>query len=261
MKKLAIVLCVTLFAGGCARHSSSRFSELSEEFVYTTLAFSPSLATGAGLHEYRGQRLDDMLDDMSPATQDRHLRFYKNFESRLAKLKTAELTEEEQMDPAILRNQVALAKLELTQIRSDLHNPTFYVETLGNALFAPFVLDFAPLPDRMRHIIARLGKVPLFLDQASTNLESSAEVWTRAALDGNAGNIELVNTAIRAKLPPDLRKAYDAAVEKGLAALRKFQDYLKSSLMPRQADWRLGSELYPASSATPWKQESTRKRC
>jgi uncharacterized protein (DUF885 family) len=192
MKKLAVVLCVILFAGGCASHSSSRFSELSEEFVYTTLAFSPSLATGAGLHEYRGQK----LDDMSPATQDRHLRFYKNFESRLAKLKTAELTEEEQMDAAILRDQVALAKLDLTQIRSDLHNPTFYVETLGNALFAPFVLDFAPLPDRMRHIIARLGQVPLFLDQASTNLESSPEVWTRAALDENVGNIELVNTTM-----------------------------------------------------------------
>jgi uncharacterized protein (DUF885 family) len=245
MKKLAVVLCVILFASGCGGHSSSRLGELSEEFVYTTLAFSPSEATSAGLHEYRGEKLDDTLDDMSPATHDRHLRFYKDFESRLAKLKTAELTEEEQMDAAILRDQVALAELELTSIRSDLHNPTLYVGTLRNALIAPFVLDFAPVPGRMRHIIARLKQVPLFLDQASTNLESSPEVWTNAALDENAGNIELVNTTIRAKVPPDLQKAYDAAAEEGLAAMRKFQDYLKSSLMPRQADWRLGSELYP----------------
>lgn len=173
MTKLAAILCVILLASSCGHNSSDQCSRLSEEFVYTTLSFSPSAATSAGLHEYKGQKLDDLLDDMSPEAQDRHLRFYKDFASRLAKLKPAELTAEEQVDAAILQDQTALAELELTQIRSDLHNPTMYVETLGNALFAPSVLEFAPLPDRLRHIIARLGQVPLFLDEASTNLASS----------------------------------------------------------------------------------------
>jgi len=244
MTKLPAILCVLLLAAGCSHNSSDQCSRLSEEFVYTTLSFSPSTATSTGLHEYKGQKLDDLLDDMSPEAQDRHLRFYKDFGSRVAKLKPAELTAEAQVDAAILQDQTALAELDLTQIRSDLHNPTLYVETLGNALFAPVVLEFAPLEDRLRHIIARLGQVPLFLDQASTNLASSPQVWTKVALEENAGNIELVNTTIRAKVPPDLQKTYAAAADKALAAMRKFQDYLKSSLMPRQADWRLGSEIY-----------------
>lgn len=234
-----------LLACGCGRKNSDEFARLSQEFVYTTLSFSPSAATSAGLHDYHGQTLDDLLDDMSPAAQDRHLRFYRDFASRLAKLKPASLSAEERMDAAILQDQVALAELELTQIRSDLHNPTLYVEALGNALFAPAVLEFAPLPDRMRHVIARLGKVPLFLDQASTNLTSSPAVWTKVAIEENEGNIQLVDTTLRAQAPADLKQAYAAAAEPALMAMRKFQDYLKTSLMPRQTDWRLGSDLYP----------------
>ena len=76
------------------------------------------------------------------------------------------LTAEDQADWNILQDQVSLALLDLNEFHSHLHNPTLYVETLGNALFSPYVLEYAPLPARMRNIIARLQKVPLFLDQA-----------------------------------------------------------------------------------------------
>jgi uncharacterized protein (DUF885 family) len=241
--KLAAVPCLIVLATGCG-NPSAQLARLSEEFVYTTLAFSPSAATSAGLHEYKGRKLDDLLDDMSLASLDRQVRFYHDFESRLARLDPKKLPAEDQADATILRDQVALAELDLDQIRSYLHNPTTYVETLGNALFTPLVLEFAPLPERVRHIIARLGQVPLFLDQASTNLVSSPEIWTKVAIEENAGNIELVDKTIREKVPAELRDAYRRAADPAVAALRKFQDYLEKSLLPRQADWRLGREWY-----------------
>ena len=43
-----------LIAAGCGSHERS-FSDLVDEFVYSTLTFSPVMATAAGLHQYQGR--------------------------------------------------------------------------------------------------------------------------------------------------------------------------------------------------------------
>ena len=63
MAKLVAVLPIVLFAAGCSRTPSAQLARLSDEFVHTTLAFSPAMATGVGLHQYEGQNLDNLLDD------------------------------------------------------------------------------------------------------------------------------------------------------------------------------------------------------
>jgi hypothetical protein len=150
-----------------------------------------------GLHEYQGQKLDEQLDDISPASLDRQRRFYEKFRDRLSSLKLDQLGPEDRADLTILQNQVSLALMEATEIRSHLHNPTMYVETLGNALFTPYVLEYAPKPERVRHIMARLQQVPLFLDQAASNLASSPDIWTKVAIEENDGNFNLVDKEIR----------------------------------------------------------------
>jgi uncharacterized protein (DUF885 family) len=249
MAKIAALLVVSVLtlAVGCSQSPARQFSKLAEEFVYTTLSFSPSAATAAGLHQYNGQNLDDQLDDMSPAVFGKQQSFYEDFRDRLGKIEADKLSPEDRADLTILQDQTALALQDLTAIHSYLHNPIMYVETLGNAFFSPFVLQYAPQPQRIQHIIARLGKVPLYLDQASTNLTSSPSLWTQVALEENAGNIALVDKTIRDSVPANLRDAYAKAAQPALAALRKFQDYLKNSLAPRNdADWRLGRDQYAA---------------
>src|SRR5258708_1025844 len=166
MVKRAALLPLLLFVTGCGKDSSKQLATLSEEFVYGSLAFSPSAATAAGLHEYQGQKLDEMLDDEGAAALARQRRFYERFRDELAALKTDQLSPEQRTDLLIMQDQANLNLLDLNEIHTQLHNPQFYVETLGNALFSPFVLEYAPKPERIRHIIARLQKVPLFLDQA-----------------------------------------------------------------------------------------------
>ncbi len=162
MAKLATLLALVLFAAACGKSPSEKLTSLSEDFVYASLAFSPSSATAAGLHQYQKQNLDDMLDDFSAENLSRQRTFYEKFRDRLAALNTANLTAEDRADLAILQDQIALNLLDLTEIHSHLHSPQLYVETLGNALFAPYVLEYAPKPDRIRNIIARLQKVPLY---------------------------------------------------------------------------------------------------
>jgi uncharacterized protein (DUF885 family) len=245
MRKIVAAASVVLIFSSCSRNSSSNFSQLTDEFVYTTLSFSPATATGAGLHQYNGQNLDDRLDDISLSAFDKERKFYEDFRSRLGKLRSDALSVEDRADLTIMQDQIALALLDFNEIHNTLHNPTTYVETLGNALFNPFVLEYAPKPQRLRSIIARLGQVPLFLDQASANLLSSPDIWTKVAIEENEGNIELVDKTMRAEAPEDLRAAYDKAARTALEAMRRFQDYLKRSLTARNNwDWRLGRDRY-----------------
>jgi hypothetical protein len=72
-----------------------------------------------------------------------------------------------------MRKQTGLALLDLNTIQNFRHNPATYVELIGNALYGPYTLDYAPKPVRFQHIAARLRKVPDFLKQARANLVSA----------------------------------------------------------------------------------------
>lgn len=223
------------------------FGPLAEEFVYSALAFSPVAATAAGYHEHRGNRLDELLDDFSPAALEQQRQFYRGFQQLLSTLNPARWGVEDRADYDIVRGQIVLALLELDDIRNYRHNPTLYVELAGNALFSPYVLDYAPREERMRHIVARLAKLPAFLEQARRNLADSPEIWTKVAIEENAGNVGLIDQTIRAEVPEGLRPAYDRAAGPAIEALRGFSAWLKSDLKPASDDaWRLGAEKYQA---------------
>jgi len=222
------------------------FSALEDEFIYTTLSFSPVSATSAGYHRHQGVNLDRQLDDFSAPSLGRQKKFYENIRGRLhAAASSTKLSPEDRADLDIMMGQIELALLDLDIIQSYRHNPTVYVELIGNALFNPLSLEYAPKPERIRDIIARTEKLPAFIDQAKANLTDSPEIWTKVAGEENQGNIDLLERIIPAEVPKELRTDFDRAAKSALAALHGFQDYLKSDLSKRNhADWRLGPEKY-----------------
>jgi len=245
MIRLVAVVGLALLAASCGKGPSERFARLSQEYIDTTLSFSPSLATSVGLHQYQKQNLDDILDNVGSQSLERQQRFYEGFLGRLRDLDAHKLSPEDQADMTMLEDQCALQLQDFKEIHSQLHNPTIYVESLGNALFSPFVLEYAPKPARYRHLIARLGKVPLYLDQAAGNLISAPPIWTKVAIEENKANIDLVNQTMRAAAPPELVEDYARAARPALAAMHKFDEYLQNSLTSRDhADWRLGQAKY-----------------
>jgi uncharacterized protein (DUF885 family) len=242
---IIVLIVSTFFTAGCGTPEND-FSKLSEEFVYSTLAFSPIAATAAGLHNYRGQNLDEQIDDVSPASFDKQRRYYRRLRDRLQnEVKPDALSAESRADFHIIQSQVDLALLDLDETESYLHNPTVYVEMVGNALFTPFTLAYAPLPVRVGHIVRRLQGLPLLLDQARNNLISSPDIWTKVAGQENEGNIALVDKTIRAAVPASQRAEFDRAAGPALDALRTFQNFLQRSLAVRNdCDWRLERDRY-----------------
>jgi len=221
-----------------------QFERLVEDFVFGTLALSPTTATSVGYHDHRGTALDDLLDDFSPAGIAASRGFLQDIEARIAKLDTASLDAEQRADVDIMHDALGASRLELDEIQSHRHNPTTYVELLGNGLYSPYVLQFAPAPERYRHIINRLNKIPEFIRQAKTNLQDSPEIWNRVARDENAGNIGLIDSTLRDSCPPGERMRYDQAAAAAIAALNGFNHWLEDNLAEKAGEWRLGKELY-----------------
>jgi uncharacterized protein (DUF885 family) len=220
------------------------FSKITEDFVYGSLALSPVSATQAGYHEHQGVRLDERLDDFSPSGLEGARKFYASFRDRLGGTDQRSLSAEERADYQIIQNAVDLSLQDLEQIQSYRHNPTLYVELVGNALFTPFVLEYAPFDTRFGHIIHRLSRIPALMDQAKMNLLDSPEVWNRVAREEGDGNIDLIDKTLRSKAPASLKADFDKAAGPALDSLRAFNTYLKDDLSKKTSDWRLGKERY-----------------
>ena len=217
---------------------------LTSDLVYGTLALSPVTATAAGYHAHNHTSLDELLDDYSPAGIAAQHDFYQKVLSRINTVSAASLDPEQNVDLEIMRANIGLALLELDTIQSYRHNPTVYVELAGNALFSPFVLNYAPKEQRFHHIIERLKRMPALFDQAKANLVDAPEVWNRVATEENQGNIDLIDKELRAAVPDAAKAEYAAAAEKALASLRDFNVFLRDTLSKKPADWRLGKEKY-----------------
>ena len=239
------VLIAALSAIGCRMPGEKQdFSKLTDDFVYGELALSPVGATSAGYHQHRGESLDEKLDDFSRSGISDQRAFCRDIRDRLQSIKLDSLSPEDRADYDMIQDQLALQLLELDHIQSFRHNPTVYVELIGNALFNPFVLEYAAKPKRFGQIVKRLQRIPVLIQQAHENLVDAPAVWTRVAQEENDGNIELIDHTLRAAAPAELRGDYDRAAKSALEALRNFNLFLKTDLSKQTISWRLGKEKY-----------------
>ncbi len=143
-----------------------------------------------------------------------------------------------------MRDAIEATRLDIEEVQSYRHNPTIYVELVGNGLYTPYVLHYAPAGERYRHIIQRLIRIPALVRQAEQNLNDSPEIWDKVAHEENIGNIDLIEGVLRASCPKALGKEYAQAAEPALIALRAFNDFLDGTLAKKTSDWRLGKVFY-----------------
>jgi uncharacterized protein (DUF885 family) len=246
MQKRYALGLVSLLLASCSsrRVPSAEFDTLGRDLIYGSLALSPVTATATGYHQHNGIPLDEQLDDYSEAGMEAQRQFYAGFQTRIAAVNPDSLDREQKADLEIIKDSLALSLLELNTIQSYKHNPTVYVELAGNALFNPYVLDYAPKDKRFQQITRRLEKIPALFGQARANLRDAPEVWNRVAREENQGNIDLIDKALRGDVP-DARKAeYARAADQAIAALRDFNSFLEMTLSKKPSDWRLGKESY-----------------
>jgi uncharacterized protein (DUF885 family) len=248
LRSLGFALGMAVFAGCVqsvwAAPADLQFNQVVDDFVFGTLALSPTTATGNGYHQHHGATLDDRLEDLSPAGIKTSLNLQRDIQMRIGMLDAKSLNVEQRADIDIMNGTIEAARLDMQEIQSYRHNPTIYVELIGNALYTPYVLHYAAVNERFKHIIKRLGLIPQFIRQAKENLQDSPEVWNKIAREENAGNVDLIDGALRANCPPELLNDYSQAAAPALDALRGFNIWLDTTLSKKTADWRLGKKRY-----------------
>jgi uncharacterized protein (DUF885 family) len=221
-----------------------QFNQVVDDFVFGTLSLAPTMATAIGYHRHHGAALDGMLEDFSPAGIKASLNLLRNIEVRIGTLDSKSFNAEQRADIDIMHDAIEAARLEMQEIQSYRHNPTTYVELIGNALYTPYVLHYAEADERFKHIIKRLSLIPQFIHQAEENLQDSPGVWNKVAREENAGNIGLIDGVLRANCPAALLNDYAQAAVPALDALRGFNIWLHATLSKKTADWRLGQRRY-----------------
>ncbi|HEX3685078.1 MAG TPA: DUF885 domain-containing protein [Bryobacteraceae bacterium] len=240
-----LTVSVLLPLAACQRSSQEgKIRDFATSFIYESLALSPTTATAQGYHEDRGAKLDELWDDYSPAGIQRSREFYQNAVREADRLSAKEMTPELAADLEIIKWTADSQLLDLERIQPYRHNPTVYVEAIGNGLFNPLILNYAPEATRLAQITARMEKIPAFLETARQNLVDAPEVWNKVAVEENEGNLDLIDHTIRAKVPADLKARYDGAATAALTALKSFDHYLQTGLSQHVSDWRLGPQLY-----------------
>jgi uncharacterized protein (DUF885 family) len=247
---LALAACALALAG-CSS-PARQFPGLANEFVYTTLSFSPSGATQTGLHEWTDPKtgtkfaFDTLLDDLSPAALQRQKAFYGDFRARLRTLNRDKLDPQTQADFDLMMNAVEFALFSLDQERFTERRPQLYAENLGGALFSNVSLEYADTATRAAHLAARLGQVPAYVATAVADLNASNDVYRRTAVEEMAAVADAIRTSYAdfVKGTPAAAR-YAAAQPAALAALAHFAAYVRDTLPEKGAfDWRLGKAMY-----------------
>ena len=242
-----MALLLTTLVSCSRKGSSEEFRKLSEQAVYRILSFSPVGASGQGLHKYNGVDFDRELDNFSYFAIQQQRDYYADLHKRLAAFDRDALPPEDRADYEILEYQIGLALFDIDIAGSWRHNPQSYVELLGSALFNPLALEYAPKEERFGHIIARLEKVPAFLETARRQLSEVPAIWANVAKEENDGNIDLIDHTLRDAAPASMKEAFAKAAGPALDALRLFNRFLETELPRRggaSADWRLGAARY-----------------
>ena len=262
MKSLLILLSALILTPALEAQTMSanktgnpKFLVLCDQFVKESLALSSVSASQAGYHKHvdpktkKTVELDAELDDVSAKAFDEQLRFYRQWRQRFEKeTPIASLNAEDAADYRLIDDQISLGLLELEKIQNYKHNPTVFVELLGNGLFLPLTQEYAPKDVRVGHVISRISQIPRFLDQAKSQLADADPVFISTAIDENDGNIGQVDDVAK-ELPAEspLKAKYDAVAPAAKKALSDFNNWMKNDLAKRPTNgrtWRLGSESY-----------------
>jgi uncharacterized protein (DUF885 family) len=238
-----------------AAQGNAKFARLTDRFVKDSLALSPVNASYAGLHKYTDPKtgksieLDAELDDVSPHAMAAQERLYREWRQRFKKeTPVAKLNAQDAADYRLIDDQIALNLLEFEHIQNYKHNPTGYVELIGNSMFLPLTQDYAPKEVRVGHVLSRIGQIPRFLQQAKAELSDADPIFIATALEENAGNLDLVDS-VAEDIPSGspLKAQYDKVAPAAKKALTDFNAWMNHDLAKRPTHgrtWRLGKEWY-----------------
>ena len=226
---------------------NAQFAALSELALRQWMQHSPISATQIGEHRY-----DNRIDDVSAQGIAAGIEQTRALLDALEAIDTQQLSRDNQVDAAILRNQLEGDLFRATTLADWQWDPQFYSGLAGSAIYGLMARDFAPLPDRLRAATERMEQIPQIFAAARANLDPARvpKIHAETVARQNRGILSLVATFITPNLDQlqgQQRQRLEAAISALEAAVNQHQQWLDEQLVPNaKGDFRIGAELYDA---------------
>ncbi len=220
----------------------SRLYDLVEERFGRLLRDHPPFATFVGIHT------NDHL--MGDGTRDAVVQEMADERRHLAAV--------EAVDPAGLSETAQFERdLELHNVRRSIFDTEVHrvwerrgtaMDGVGDALFAIFARDFAPLPERLASIIERLEETPRFLQDHRTRAGlPPVRLWQELEIQSAGempGLFDEITSAAAGVLSTTDKARLDRASERAKVAVTDYAEWLGGTLGSANDDWPLGRETY-----------------
>ncbi|MGW8275279.1 DUF885 domain-containing protein [Xanthomonas axonopodis] len=232
-------------AANQAQTPDARFAALSKQALDTWMQLSPVTATQTGDH-----RFDAQIDDLSAGGRQRSVDAGKKLLATLDAIDLAKLSRENQVDAAILRNQLQSEIWNTEVLQSWAWDPQVYNGLAGSALYSLMAREFAPLPERLTAATQRMEKIPSIFAQARENLDPARvpKIHAETVAKQNKGILSIVDSFIApniSQLGPIEAARAQAAIDNLRKAVAEQQTWLDTVLVPNaKGDFRIGAEKY-----------------
>ena len=229
-----------------AADSPSDFSAFVDDYYEAFFAWSPSAGTAAGLHQYDGK-----LENMSAAAVAKRVEQVKALQQRLEKLRQGKLLPDDAIDAEVLDGQMRAELLDLETVRTWRKNPMFYIMAPAGSVDGLMKRDFAPAPDRLRSVVARLKAAPALFEALRANVDKPPHEFTDLAIRVGAGSAGFYRDTLgawakeAAGKDAKLLKEFDDANAAVLKSLDETVASMKNDLLSRsKGSYALGAETF-----------------
>lgn len=247
MKKiLGFVLLVVGLAKAVAAAENvaeATFQRLADDYLDGHLAWRPLMATQLGLHDYDGK-----ITDFSRASLDAERARLGRYARELAAIDHAALSAAKRRSCQVLEAAIQGELFTFDDMQSYTTNPMTYANAVD--LNTYLKRDFAPLPQRVRAMIAIERAVPALFAAARVNLaESLPRPYIELAIEIANGGADFLAKDVVAALKDvndaALMAEFQAANDAAAAELRGYAAWLTKERLPKaHTRYALGRDKY-----------------
>ncbi|MBN8499551.1 MAG: DUF885 domain-containing protein, partial [Sphingomonadales bacterium] len=230
-----------------APQTDAAFKRVGEEFIAAAMRHSPVEATALGVHSY-----DGLLPDVTAAGRASRSASWAALLGALAGINPALLTRDDQVDYAILKNELEYRLFAQDTLQEWAWNPLYYNEIAGGSLYTLAARDFAPWDVRLRAATARMEAIPALLAESRRQLVPAQVplVYAQTLSRQNGGIVEIAETMLAPQsghLTAAEKVRFDAALAALKMAADEHQKWIDGVLIPQaKGEFRLGAAKYDA---------------
>lgn len=226
--------------------ADAQFQALAEGWMREGMRLSPVYATAIGEHRWDGE-----LDDVSAQARAAGLKLSRDTLAALERIDHAQLSRANQVDAAILANQLKGDIWSTETLQAWAWDPLTYAGLAGSALNNLVARDYAPLAQRLGSAASRMEKLPRLLGQARANLDPRRvpKIHAETVSRQNKGLHTLIDGIVAqgAGLPEPEHARLAAAARTAKAGVDEHQAWIDGTLIPQAAgDFRVGAATYDA---------------